>query len=78
MAQLDQEDQGQIELAMTYRRVFSTVDGKIVLEDILGDLHLHDSLDTQNEAVLHNYAKLFCSRWGFCRISTSVRSWKRT
>jgi hypothetical protein len=64
MAILDQENQDQIEMAMTYRRVFSTVDGRVVLEDILGDLYLHDSLDTQNQAVLHNYAKLLLFKMG--------------
>jgi hypothetical protein len=71
MAILDAKD--SIELAMTYRRVFNTPDGRIVLEDMLSDLKLHDTVDSQHDSTLQNYAKLILFKMGVLQDFNMVR-----
>lgn len=52
------------ELSMTYRRVFNTPDGKIVLKDILEDLKHFDSAQNQEDTILQNYAKVILYKLG--------------
>lgn len=46
-------------LKETFRRVFNTDDGKIVLNALLADLHLFDICHTKREHTLNEYAKFF-------------------
>jgi hypothetical protein len=63
MAQLDGADQKAMDLVYTYRRVFCTPDGKVVLKDMLSDLNYNSSVGMDN-APLHNYAKFLLFKIG--------------
>ncbi len=47
------------ELIKTFRRVFKTEDGKIVLNALLTDLYFFDKAKTDDEKALSEYAKFF-------------------
>ena len=64
MAQIDADNREAVELTQTYRRVFNTPDGLVVLEDLLSDLHYHDTVASMGDATLHNAAKIILFKLG--------------
>lgn len=61
------DDPPDIEMIMTYRRVFNTPDGKVVLEDILSLLGLNESIESEAQGALHNAAVAILARAGILR-----------
>jgi hypothetical protein len=56
--ELSNEEKNKM-LMDTCRKVFSTEDGKIVLNALLFDLHLYETTHTKREHFLNEYAKFF-------------------
>jgi hypothetical protein len=56
--QLTAQEQHTI-LTDTCRRVFTSNDGKVVLNMLLTDLHFFDECRSETETALNNYAKFF-------------------
>lgn len=52
------------ELAMSYRRVFGTPEGRMVLHDILEDLGMYGTLSNQELVIRHNYGRILLSKLG--------------
>lgn len=64
MSVLNMKDDATRDLVSAYRRVFNTKDGRMVLKDMLCDLHYHDTLAGQEDVIRHNYAKILLYKLG--------------
>jgi len=61
------EEEKNAQLVETCRKVFSTEEGKVVLNMLLTDLHMFEKTDTEREIALNEYAKfLIRKRLGVC------------
>jgi hypothetical protein len=58
---LTPEEQNDL-LVETFRKVFGTPEGKIVLNALLTDLHLYEATRTKRDHFLNEYAKFFIRR----------------
>jgi len=56
------EEEKHALLVETCRKVFSTDDGKVVLNMLLTDLHMFETSNTERETALNEYAKFFIRR----------------
>jgi hypothetical protein len=64
MAQRDPKNTEGWELLLLYRRVFGSDEGQQVLQDILEDLKYFDTVESVNDATLHNAAKMLLFKCG--------------
>jgi hypothetical protein len=67
ISEKDDAAQKDYERILTYRRVFGTPDGKEVLLDIMEILGLNSSIESEEQAALHNAAVAILSRAGIFR-----------
>ncbi len=72
MSYINTDSIEQMDSIKQYRRVFNTPDGRQVLADMLGDLHYHDTIPNQGDAVLHNYAKTLLYKLGILQDHNEV------
>ena len=53
-----------LEMAMTYRRVFGSPDGRLVLKDLLGDLYHFSQTTNPEEVALRNFSMRLLDKIG--------------